>query len=75
MVIGKDNSISHYVKIAMGKHRILDGEGKEITRNENITIGQYVWSGMGTRLMAGESIGDGNIVGRMLLLPVAYHQE
>lgn len=58
--IGNNVSISHYVKICTGGHKInspfFEGE------HDTICIGDYCWIGIGAIILKGVTIGEGSII-------------
>lgn len=63
--IGDDVMIASDVQIrADDGHPIFDVRtGKRVNRSRSITIGNHVWLGLESCILAGASIGDGSVVG------------
>lgn len=67
--IGEDCMFSHYVRLNVGSHRLINkNDGTDITNKTSIIIGNRVWGGIGITIMPGCQIGDGSVIGASSLV-------
>lgn len=56
-------------------HGIYNSQGKRINADKDILIGNYVWIGLGTKILKGTEVADGCVIGAGSILSGLYPKE
>ena len=74
--IGDGSLLSNNIEIhSTDYHGIYDKDGVRVNPDKNILIGQYVWIGLGSKILKGTTIADGSIVGAGSVVTRQFREE
>ena len=76
ILIGKGSLFSNNIEIhTTDYHGIYDENGERINPDKNIIIGNYVWIGLGCKILKGSEISDGSVIGAGSLVSGKFSEE
>lgn len=74
--IGDGSLLSNNIEIhTTDYHGIYNLQGERINPDKDISIGKYVWIGLGAKILKGTEIADGCVVGANAMLSGLYQKE